>query len=121
MRSRCWRRRPSRGRLALRAFGERSDEVLREDSSDVRGRHLLQSRPRRHAVDLEYGGPPLRIVEDIDAGEIRADGRGRAGRAPRLILVIHSAEWRIIAATTRPRDTSRRKSWKPSRSTPMKR
>src|SRR5690348_12140733 len=43
------------------------------------------------------------------------------GRPPRFTLVIQVGDWRIIAATTRPSETSNRKSRKPSRSTPTKR
>ena len=49
------------------------------------GRHLLQPRPRRHAVDLEHGRPPVGAVQDIDAGKVGADRRGGARpRAPSL-------------------------------------
>ena len=61
------------------------------------GGDLLQAGPGRHAVDLEHRRPLVAVVEDVDAGEIRADRRGGAHRQ-RLGVVVRHHRHRPAAA-----------------------
>ena len=124
MRSRS--RRPSG---APRASPQRRDKIAGEDRRDVDRRHLLQTGPGRHAVDLEHGRPPSAPYRISTPAKCGADRRRRRDREilhrdrrhdrrdrPAALLHVGDPAGRSGAPSRRPRgrcDTSRRKSRKP--------